>query len=63
MAPRFRLSGTYTLVAPDIASELNHISDTNFVHVSGSLPPGNEAKIQPGMMLTAAVAMDVPVSQ
>ncbi len=57
------LSGTYTLVAPDIASELNHISDTNFVHVSGSLPPGNEAKIQPGMMLTAAVAMDVPVSQ
>ena len=57
------LSGTYTLVAPDIASELNHISDTNFIHVSGPLPPGNEAKIQPGMMLTASVAADVPVSQ
>ena len=57
------LSGTYTLVAPDIASEMNHISDTSFVHVSGPLPPGNEAKIQPGMMLTASVAADVAVSQ
>ncbi|WP_348264920.1 FN3 associated domain-containing protein [Telmatobacter sp. DSM 110680] len=57
------LSGTYTLVAPDIGSELNHISDTNFVHVSGPLPPGNEAKIEPGMTLTASVAADVPVNQ
>jgi hypothetical protein len=57
------LSGTYTLVAPDIGSELNHIADTNFVHVSGPLPPGNEAKIMPGMMLTASVASDVAVSQ
>lgn len=57
------LSGTYTLVAPDIGSELNHIADTNFVHVSGPLPPGNEAKIMPGMMLTASVATDVAVSQ
>jgi len=55
------LSGTYTLVAPDIGSELNHITDTNLVHVSGPLPPGNEAKIMPGMMLTASVASDVPV--
>lgn len=57
------LSGTYTLVAPDIASEMNHISDTSFVHVSGPLPSGNEAKIQPGMMLTASVSADVAVSQ
>lgn len=57
------LSGEYTLVAPDIGSQLNHISDTSFVHVAGPLPPGNEAKIQPGMMLTAAVAADVSVSQ
>lgn len=57
------LSGTYTLVAPDIGSERNHIADTNFVHVSGPLPPGNEAKIMPGMMLTASVATDVAVSQ
>lgn len=57
------LSGTYTLVAPDIGSELNHISDTSFIHVSGPLPPGNDAKIEPGMMLTASVAADVPLTQ
>ena len=57
------LSGTYTLVAPDIGSQLNHISDASFVHVAGPLPPGNEAKIEPGMMLTAAVAADVPLSR
>jgi hypothetical protein len=57
------LSGIYTLVAPDIGSQLNHISDTNFVHVSGPMPPGNEAKIEPGMMLTASVAADVSLTQ
>jgi hypothetical protein len=56
------LSGTYTLVAPDIGSQLNHISDTSFVHVSGPLPSGNEAKIEPGMTLIAAVAADVSIS-
>lgn len=56
------LSGTYTLVAPDIGAQLNHISDTSFVHVSGPLPPGNEAKIEPGMMLTASVAADTAVN-
>jgi hypothetical protein len=56
------LSGTYTLVAPDIGSQLHHISDTSFVHVSGPLPQGNEAKIEPGMMLTAAVASDIAVN-
>ena len=57
------LSGTYTLVAHDIGAELNHISDTSFVHVSGPLPPGNDAKIEPGMSLTAAVAADVALPQ
>jgi hypothetical protein len=57
------LSGIYTLVAPDIGSQLNHISDTSFVHVAGPLPPGNEAKIEPGMMLTASVAADVSFRQ
>ena len=57
------LSGTYTLVAPDIGSQLNHISDTSFIRVSGPLPPGNEAKIEPGMMLTASVAADVSITQ
>lgn len=56
------LSGIYTLVAPDIGSQLNHISDTSFVHVSGPLPQGNEAKIEPGMMLTASVAADTAVN-
>lgn len=56
------LDGTYTLVAPNIGSQLNHISDTSFIHVAGPLPPGNEAKIEPGMMLTASVATDVPLT-
>jgi hypothetical protein len=56
------LSGSFTLVAPDIGSQLNHISDTSMVHVAGPLPPGNEAKIEPGMMLTALVAADVAVT-
>lgn len=56
------LSGTYTLVAPDIGTQLNHISDTSFVHVAGPLPQGNEAKIEPGMMLTAFVAADTAVN-
>ncbi|HEY2471184.1 MAG TPA: FN3 associated domain-containing protein [Terracidiphilus sp.] len=56
------LSGSFTLVAPDIGSQLNHISDTSFVHVSGPMPPGNEAKIEPGMMLTASVAADTSLN-
>lgn len=56
------LDGTFTLVAPDIGSQLNHIADTSFVHVAGPLPPGNEAKIEPGMMVTASVAADTPVN-
>jgi hypothetical protein len=57
------LSGSFTLVAPDIGAQLNHISDTSMVHVAGPLPPGNEAKIEPGMMLSAMVASDVAVAQ
>lgn len=56
------LSGTFTLVAPDIGSQINHISDSSFVHVAGPLPPGNEAKIEPGMMATASVAADVQLN-
>jgi len=57
------LEGQFELVAPDIGSQINHISDSSFVHVAGPMPPGNEAKIDPGMLLTASVAQDVPVSQ
>jgi hypothetical protein len=52
------LAGTFTLVAPDIGTQLHHIADTSFVHVAGPLPAGNEAKIEPGMMVTAMVAAD-----
>ena len=57
------LDGQFTLVAPDIGSQINHIADTSFVRVSGPMPPGNQAKIDPGMLLTATVAQDVPVNQ
>ena len=57
------LEGQFELVAPDIGSQIHHISDTSFVRVSGPMPPGNEAKIEPGMLLTASVAQDVPVGQ
>ncbi len=57
------LEGVYTLVAPDIGAQINRISDSSFVHVAGPMPPGNQAKIEPGMMLTASVASDVAVSQ
>jgi len=57
------LDGIYTLVAPDIGSQINHVSDTSFVHVAGPLPPGNQAKIEPGMMLTASVSNDVALTQ
>jgi len=57
------LSGMYTLVAPDIGLQMNHIADSSFVHVAGPLPPGNEAKIEPGMMLTASVAADTSISK
>lgn len=57
------LDGIYTLVAPDIGTQIHRVSDSSFVHVAGPLPPGNEAKIEPGMMLTASVSNDVPVSQ
>ena len=56
------LSGIYTLVAPDIGAQLNHITDTSFIRVSGPMPPGNQAKIEPGMMLTASVAADTVVN-
>jgi hypothetical protein len=57
------LEGIYTLVAPDIGSQINRISDTSFVHVAGPMPRGNQAKIEPGMMLSAMVASDVAVAQ
>ncbi len=57
------LDGQFELVAPDIGAQINHLADTTWVRVSGPMPPGNEAKIEPGMLLTASVAQDVAISQ
>lgn len=57
------LDGQFELVAPDIGSQINRVSDSSWVRVSGPMPTGNEAKIEPGMLLTASVAQDVPISQ
>jgi hypothetical protein len=55
------LSGILTLAAPDIGAQTRHISNPGLVQVTGPLPPGNPAEIQPGMKLTAAVAADTPL--
>lgn len=53
-----RLSGVFTLIAPDIAGQLQKISNPSMVHIAEPLPVGNQAEIVPGMALTAAVATD-----
>ena len=55
------LSGILTLEAPDIGAQTRHIANPGMVQVTGPLPPGNPAEIQPGMTLTASVATDTPV--
>lgn len=57
------LTGVFTLVAPDIAAQTQRISNPSMVRVSGPLPPGNEALIEPGRTLVAAVAADTTISQ
>jgi Chitobiase/beta-hexosaminidase C-terminal domain len=54
------LSGILTLSAPDIGAQTRRISNPDLVHVTGPLPPGNPASIEPGMTLTAVVAADTP---
>jgi hypothetical protein len=53
-----RLNGVFTLIAPDIAGQMQKISNPSMVHIAEPLPVGNEAEIVPGMTLTAAVATD-----
>jgi Chitobiase/beta-hexosaminidase C-terminal domain len=57
------LSGIFTLVAPDIGSQTQRIANPSMVRVSGPLPPGNEALIEPGRTLVATVATDTTISQ
>jgi hypothetical protein len=50
------LGATLTLAAPDQRAQ--KVSNASLVHVAGSLPHGDEAEIEPGMVLTAAVGAD-----
>jgi hypothetical protein len=52
------LTGILTMAAPDIGALTRRISDPTIVQVTGPLPPGNAAMIEPGMTLTATVAAD-----
>lgn len=55
------LNANLTLAAPDLAAQAAKISDPSAVHVSGALPKGDEAIIEPGMPLNAIVVADTPV--
>jgi hypothetical protein len=55
------LSANLTLAAPDVAAQAAKISNPSVVHVSGTLPKGEEAIIEPGMPITAIVAADTPL--
>jgi len=55
------LSGVLTLAATDVGTQTRRISNPSMVQVSGPLPPGTAARIQPGMPLTASVAADTPI--
>lgn len=52
------LSAKLTLAAPDIAAQAAKISNPSVVRISGTLPKGDEAVIEPGMPLTAIVEED-----
>lgn len=56
------LDGILTLEAPNVAAQTRRISNPDLVQISGPLPPGNPALIQPGMTFTAVVAADTPVN-
>jgi hypothetical protein len=55
------LNASLTLAAPDVAAQAAKISNPNVVRISGALPKGEEAVIEPGMPLTAYVGADTPL--
>ena len=55
------LNATLTLAARDVAAQAEKISNPGAVRVSGALPKGDEAVIEPGMPLTAIVGADTPL--
>lgn len=52
------LTANMTLAAPDVAAQAAKISNPSVVRISGTLPKGEEAVIEPGMPLTAIVDAD-----
>lgn len=56
------LHANLTLAAPDIAAQTTKLANPSVVRVSGLLPKGEEAAIEPGMPLTAIVSADTPLS-
>ena len=52
------LHAILTLAAADVAAQAEKISNPSAVRVSGTLPKGDEAVIEPGMPLTAIVGAD-----
>jgi hypothetical protein len=55
------LNALLTLAAPDVAAQAEKIANPSAVRVSGTLPKGDEAVIEPGMPLTATVGEDTPL--
>jgi hypothetical protein len=55
------LNATLTLAASDVSAQAQKISNPTAVRVSGTLPKGEEAVIEPGMRLTAIVGVDTPL--
>jgi hypothetical protein len=55
------LTAKLTLAAPDVAAQAAKIANPSVVHISGTLPRGEEAVIEPGMPLTAIVGADTPL--
>jgi hypothetical protein len=55
------LNANLTLSAPDIAAQTQRNVNASLVHVASALPPGDEAEIEPGMALIAAVGADTPL--
>lgn len=56
------ISGIFTLVGPDVASQTQRISNPSMVRVSGPMPDGNEAQIEPGATLIATVAINTTLN-
>jgi Chitobiase/beta-hexosaminidase C-terminal domain len=53
------LRANMTMAAPDLAAQAQRIANPTMVHVTGGLPDGDDAEIEPGMTVTATVGADI----